>query len=54
MNSMISQVYHEQKNYNKKGDFVNIVTKDLVDVENIMMYDEIKQMSKGTLKGFVR
>ena len=45
---MICQVYHEQKKDNKKGDFVNMVTKDLVDVENKMMYDEIKQMSKGT------
>ena len=45
---MISQVYHEQKKDNKKGDFVNIVTKDLVDVEKKIMYDEIKQMSKGT------
>ena len=45
---MISQVYYEQKKDYKNGDFVDMVTNDLVDVENKMMYDEIKQMSKGT------
>ena len=47
---MISQVYHQQKKDSKKGDFVNMVTKDIPEVEIKMTDDEIKQMSKGTWK----
>jgi hypothetical protein len=50
MNSMISQVYHEQKKDSKKGDFVNMVTKDLAKVEIKMTDDEIRQMSKGFVR----
>ena len=48
--SMVSQVYHEQKKESRKGDFFNMVSKDLMEV-NITMTDvEIRQISKGQWK----
>ena len=54
INSMLSQVYYEQKRESKKGDFVNMVAKDLLDVGIDMNVDEIKNMSKGKWKNLCK
>ena len=50
MESMISQVYHEQKKESRKGDFSNMVSKDMNEVDITMTDFEIRNMSKQKWK----
>ena len=47
MESMLSQVYHEQKKESRKGDFFNMVSKDMLKVDITMTDFEIRNISKG-------
>jgi hypothetical protein len=50
MESMLSKVYHEQKTESRKGDFFNMVSKDMLEVNIIMTDIEIRNISKGNWK----
>ena len=45
--SILSQVYHEQIKESKKGDFFNMVSKDLLEVDITMTDVEIRLILKG-------
>ena len=51
--TMIRQVYEEQKKSSKKGDFVNLVTTDLKDMEIEMTDRDIEGMTKRKWKKLV-
>ena len=46
METMVRQVYEVQKNESKAGDFVNLVTKDMSEIEICLTEDEIRKINK--------
>ena len=52
--TMLRQVYEVQKNESKAGDFVNLVTKDMSEIEICLTEDEIKKINKSKWKKLVK
>ena len=53
MNTMIRQVYEELKNESRKGDFVDLVRRDMDDLNIELSDDEIKLVNKSQWKKYV-
>ena len=51
---MLRQVYKVQKNESKAGDFVNLVTKDMLEIDISLTEDEIKKINKNKWKKHVK
>ena len=52
--TMLHKVYQEQKTSSRKGDFINLVTTDLKDLEIDMKDGDIENMPKQEWKTLVK